>query len=88
MKVKRERQYVTAEDGEMMDAEQVREEIDRRVRPGQPGASTTVDRMPVHAVLRPGAQVAATRWDWNAGEVRTYAVYGRGRYARGRYLSG
>ena len=71
-----------------MDAEHVREEIDRRVRPAQPGGSTTVDRMPMQAVLRPGTQVGAMRWDWTAGEVRTYAMYGRGRYGSARYLGG
>jgi hypothetical protein len=71
-----------------MDAEQVREEIDRRVRPGQPGGSTTADRMPMRAALKPGAQIGATRWDWGSGELRTYALYGRGKYATGRYLSG
>jgi hypothetical protein len=71
-----------------MDAEQVREEIDRRTRPGQPGGSTTVDRMPMRAALRPGAQIGSARWDWSADEERTYAMYGRGKYARGRYLSG
>jgi len=71
-----------------MDAEQVREEIDRRVRPGQPGGSTTVDRMPMQAALRPGAQIGAMRWDWGAGEARVYAVYGRGKYGTGRYLRG
>ncbi len=71
-----------------MDMQQVREEIDRRARPGQPGGSTTVDRMPMRAALRPGGHVGAKRWDWSAGEVRSYALYSRGRYGAGRYISG
>jgi hypothetical protein len=71
-----------------MDVALVREEIDRRIRPGQAGGSLTVDRAPRSAALRPTGHAHANRWDPVAGEDRTYALFGRGRYGSARYASG
>ncbi len=71
-----------------MDIGLLREEIDRRIRPGQASGSLSVDRMPRGVALRPAGHAGANRWDWNAGENRVRALYGRGRYDRTRYAAG
>lgn len=69
-----------------MDIGLLREEIDRRIRPGQANGSLTVDRLPREAALHPAGHAGANRWDWSAGENRRYALYGRDRYGSGRYV--
>ncbi len=68
-----------------MDANDLRELIDSRVRPGQPGASVVVHRSPAPRALAPTGHLGTNRWDWATQSNWAYGVYGRGRYGVARY---
>ncbi len=66
-------------------AQMVREEVDRLVRPGQPGTSVSAHRS-VRGAAGGGSGVRAlVAADGEQGGTRRYAVYGRGRYGRDFY---
>ena len=64
----------------------VREEIDRRVRPGQSGAATVADRVGVAEAMGASKTTVAAVREAATGEVRRYGWYGRGRYGEERYV--
>lgn len=65
----------------------VREEIDRRARPGQSGAATVAERVVEAASLGSSKTTVAVVYEAATGEVRRYGWYGRGRYGEERYLA-
>jgi len=68
-----------------VDVAVLRELMEDVGRPGQPGGSLTVDRLPRPEALVPGGHAGANRYDWVGGGEVGYALYGRGRYGRTRY---
>ena len=67
---------------------QVREQIDRQVRPGQKGVGSGADRLADPVQMSRGKVLPCNVWDPAAGVERRYGLYGRGRYGRERYLAG
>ncbi len=65
----------------------VREEIDRRVRPGQSGATTVAERVAGAEVIGASKTTVAAVYEAGTGEVRRYGWYGRGRYGDERYMA-
>ncbi len=66
---------------------EVREEIDRRVRPGQSGAATVAERVVGAEALGSSRTTVAAVYEAATGEVRRYGWYGRGRYGEERYVA-
>lgn len=77
-----------AETASAIDPAELRDQIDRRARPGQPAGSLVVDRMPSRSAMVPCGHAPGNRYDWGSSQNLVYALYGRGRYGRGRYSSG
>ena len=71
----------------MPDVAAIREQIDRRIRPGQVDTATVSARAPGDHVLGSTRTTAANRYDWAETENYRYALYGRSRYGVGRYLA-
>jgi len=65
----------------------VRELVDLRTRPGQPGGSLTVDRAPAMQMLTHSRPVSGNRFDWTTMTEFPAALYRRGSYGTSRYLS-
>jgi hypothetical protein len=70
-----------------MDITLARELIDDGVRPGQPGGSLAVHRLPAGQMLMRGKPVGCNRYDWTQEEDFRFGLYGRGSYGQVRYLS-
>ena len=70
----------------MSDVAAIREQIDRRIRPGQVNTATVTSRTPGAQTIGSTRTTAANRYDWDASENYRYALYGRSRYEVGRYL--
>ena len=70
-----------------MDIALVRELVDSRTRPGQPGGSLTVDRVPSMQMLTRSRPVGSNRFDWATVTDLRAALYRRGSYGTSRYLS-
>jgi len=68
-----------------MDVALMRELIERTIRPGQPGGSATVDRLPSAGTLAPKGHAGGNRYDWGNERNMIYAVYGRARYGGACY---
>lgn len=64
---------------------EVREEIDRRVRPGQRGATTVADRAGTGETGSAGSMAVAVVYEAETGTVRRYGRYGRAPYGEARY---
>ena len=64
----------------------VREEIDRRTRPGQTGTATLSNRLPTFAGLGASKTTPCNVYDWTAQSEKRYGLYGRGEYGSARYL--
>ncbi len=70
----------------MSDVAAIREQIDRRIRPGQVATATVPTRTPGSHLIGSTRTTAANRYDWGETENYRYALYGRSRYGAGRYL--
>ncbi len=70
----------------MTDVAAIREQIDRQVRPGQSGTATVPSRTPGPGVIGTTRTTVANRYDWDESSNHHYALYGRSRYAQGRYI--
>ena len=70
-----------------MDVSLARELVDTSVRPGQPDGSLAVHRAPSRQMLTRNRPVGCNRYEWSEEEDFRYALYGRGRYGRVRYLA-
>ena len=69
----------------MPDVPAIREQIDRRIRPGQVDTATVPARAPGTQVLGSSRTTVANRYDWAATENYRYALYRRSRYGVERY---
>ncbi len=69
-----------------MDIALLRELIDASTRPGQPGASLWLERLPSGQLLTGSRPIGASRYDWSTGTTLHSALYGRARYGSHRYL--
>ncbi len=70
----------------MSDVAPIREQIDRQIRPGQPGGATGVNRLPTAPLLGATKTTVANRYDWDDETNHRYGLYGRSRYGVVRYL--
>ncbi len=70
-----------------MNARLIRELVDSRVRPAQPGGTLSVDRTPSGAMLRVSRPAALNRYDWASGTNVVGALYARTRYGSARYTA-
>ncbi len=82
----------------MTDIAAIREQIDRQIRPGQSGTATVPSRTPgsgvigttrttvANRVIGTTRTTVANRYDWDETSNHHYALYGRSRYAQGRYI--
>ena len=70
----------------MTDVAAIREQIDRQVRPGQSGTATVPSRTPGPGVIGTTRTTVANRYDWGEASNHHHALYGRSRYAQGRYI--
>ncbi|MCK4324663.1 MAG: hypothetical protein KAW89_09050 [Armatimonadetes bacterium] len=70
----------------MTDVAAIREQIDRQIRPGQSATATAPSRAPGPAVIGTTRTTVANRFDWDEASNHHYALYGRSRYAQGRYI--
>ncbi len=70
----------------MSDVSQVRQQIDRRTRPSQPGAATVANRLLTASLLGSTKTTVTNRYDWDDETNHRYGLYGRSRYGAVRYL--
>ena len=70
----------------MTDVAAIREQIDRQIRPGQLGTATAPSRTLTSGVIGATRTTVANRYDWDEASNHYYALYGRSRYAQGRYI--
>ena len=71
----------------MPDVAAIREQIDRRIRPGQVDTATVHARVPGAQVVGSSRTTAANRYDWAETNNHRYALYGRSAYEVERYLA-